>query len=341
MPMERSQFPLRSRRRKIIVKIFKICMALLMITIFCVSTKVSAEVMDKIVALVNDEIITMYDLNNAFESYRKKIEESYKDQDLARAMAEGKIFVLNRMIDQSLVEQQAKKTGVVVKDDEVMDSINDYLERRKIKMEDLLVGLAKEKSSIEAYKKEIRMQLVTMRLIRREIKSKITVSEDEIGGYYLKHREEYEGKEAVRIKQILIPFPQNIDAATKEKLKKGMDVIHKRLLDGESFDALAANFLQGVAAETGGDIGFVERGMIFPAVEKAAFSLKKDEISNVIESQIGFHIIKLVDKRGAGIQPLESVRLEIQAKLEDEKMEKKYAEWIAELRNKSHIEIKL
>ncbi|PJC77172.1 MAG: hypothetical protein CO012_00040, partial [Syntrophobacterales bacterium CG_4_8_14_3_um_filter_49_14] len=78
-----------------------------------------------------------------------------------------------------------------------------------------------------------------------------------------------------------------------------------------------------------------------PAVEEVAFSLGKDEISNVIESSIGFHIIMVIDKRGGGLKPLESVREEIKEKIEGEEMDKKYEEWIGELRKKSHIEIKL
>jgi parvulin-like peptidyl-prolyl isomerase len=78
-----------------------------------------------------------------------------------------------------------------------------------------------------------------------------------------------------------------------------------------------------------------------PVVDSAAFSLKKDELSGVIESSIGFHIIKVIDKRGAGIKPIESVREEIKAKIEEDKWDKKYLEWIKELRKKSVIEIKL
>ena len=180
-----------------------------------------------------------------------------------------------------------------------------------------------------------------MRLLRRELKSKITISEEEIGDYYLKHREIYEGKEAVRIKQILILFPKNLDAQIKAKLKAEMDTIHKRLQNGESFDLLAAQYSQGPAAATGGDIGFIEKGLMLPAVESVAFILKKDEISKVVESPVGFHIIKAIDKRGAGIKPIESVREEIKAKIEEDKMDKKYDEWIKELRSKSLIEIKL
>jgi parvulin-like peptidyl-prolyl isomerase len=306
-----------------------------------ISAVVNAEIVDRIVAVVNGEIITLSELDNAFDSYRKRIESSYKNPDVAKVIAEARLFMLNKLIEQSLVEQEAKRSGIVVKDDEVSDAIKEFLEKRKIKMEDLLVNLARERSSFAEYKKGVRNQIVSMKLIGRKIKAKIAVSEEEIGAYYLNHREDYEGKEAVRIQQILLPFPRNIDAATKAKLKKDMDMIHKRLKGGESFEALAVGFSRGPAAAAGGDIGFVERGMILPPVENAAFSMNKGEISDVIESSAGFHIIKVIDKRGAGLKRIESVRAEIKEKLEDEKMEKKFAEWIKELRDKSHIEIKL
>jgi peptidyl-prolyl cis-trans isomerase SurA len=324
----------------VIVKILKAWIIFFVAGVF-LSATVAAEVVDRIVAVVNDEIITLSELNNTFESYQKRIEESYKGQDLVKLIAEARLSMLNKLIDQSLIDQEAKKSGIVIKDDEVMDTIKDFLGRKKVRMDDLLKSLANERSTFEAYKKEVRDQIIRMRLVRREIKSKIAVSDEEIGDYYLKHREEYEGKETVRIRQILVPFPKHIDATTKARLKGDMDMIHKRLKDGEPFDMLAARYSQESAAAAGGDIGFIERGMILPAVENVAFSLQTDEISGVIESPIGFHIIRVVDRRGAGIKPIESVRVEIRDKLEEEKMEKKYTEWIKELRNKSHIEIKL
>jgi parvulin-like peptidyl-prolyl isomerase len=244
------------------------------------------------------------------------------------------------LIDNIIIDQEAKKSQMIIKDEEVTDTINDILTRRKMKMEDLINELAKENSSIEAHRKEVKAHLLRMRLLRREIKSKIAVTEEEIGEYYLKNREAYEGKEALRIKQILILFPKGADVKTKAKLREEMDAIHKRLLTGEPFDLLAAQLSQGPAAATVGDLGFLEKGSMLPAVEGVAFGLKKDEISKVIESPVGLHIIQAVDRRGAGIKPIESVREEIKAKIEEEKIDKKYEEWIKELRRKSLIEIK-
>lgn len=318
------------------MKIFKLYI-ILVVTVM--SALVHAAVADKIVALVNDEIITMSDLNNAFEGTRQNIEESYKNQDKETFIANARMFVLNRLIDKSLAEQYAKKTGIEIRDEEVMEAIKNFLERGKITMTDLLNGLAKDKSSIEEYKQIIKNQILTMKIVRREIRTKITVSEDEIGAYYTKHRDDYEGKEAVRIMQVFIPLPQN--PAVRADKKAEMEMVRKQIKEGEPLEKLAMMYAKGPAAGANGDIGFVERGMMVPDVEKAAFSLRTNEISDVIESSIGFHIIKVIDRRGAGIQSIESVRLEILERLEAEKTEKKYAEWLADLRSKSHIKINL
>ena len=305
------------------------------------SASVHAEIMERIVAIVNGDIITLSELSGAFEPYKKKIDESYKAADKEKVITETRLSMLNKMIDNILIDQEAKKSGIVINDDEVTTTINDLLSNRKMKMDDLLHELAKENSSMEAYKKELKDHLLRMKFLRREIKSRLAVSEEEIGDYYIKHQEAYEGKEAVSIRQILILFPKNSNENIKAKLREQMNAIHKRLQNGEPFDALAARYSQEPAAATGGDIGFIEKGSMLPVVDSVAFRLKKDEISEVIESPVGFHIIKVIDKRGAGIKPIVSVREEIKFKIEQEKMDKKYEEWIKDLRSKAIIEIRL
>jgi peptidyl-prolyl cis-trans isomerase SurA len=305
------------------------------------SIPVHAEITDRIIAIVNGDVITLMELNNTFEPYRKKIEESYRGPDKEKIIEDNRLMMLNKMIENILIDQEAKKTGLIVKDEEVMETITNLLARKKYTMEDLLNNLAQENSTFEAHKKDVKEHLLRMKLVRHELKSKIMITEEEIGEYYRQNRENYEGKEAVRLKQILLIFPRGADEKVKTNLRTEVDAIFARLQKGESFDALASRYSQGPAAAAGGDIGFVEKGSMQSVVESAAFSLKKDEVSGVIESPIGFHIIKLIDKRGAGIKPIESVREEIKAKIEEDKWDKKYLEWIKELRKKSVIEIKL
>lgn len=300
-----------------------------------------SEVVDRIVAVVNDDIITLSELDSSFQPYQKRIDASYKGPDKDKVIADGHNRILDRMIDNRLIEQRSKKAGIIIKDDEVMDTIQDLLRRKNIPTEEFTKTLEREGTTLEAYRQDMKEQMTRMRLLRKELKAKTLVSDEEIGEYYVKHRQEYEGKEAVRIKQILILLPPNASRTMKIKLKADTEMIRKRLMDGESFDLLAVQFSQGPSAATGGDVGFLDKGTMLPEVDSAAFQLSKDEISEVIVSTVGFHIIKVLDKRGAGIKPIDVVREEIKAKLEEDKMEKKYEEWIAELRKKAHIEIKL
>lgn len=312
-----------------------------MFFITVIATAATGEVADKIIAVVNDDIITLREFEAAAEPYLKGIEEKYKNRDEREAaIRQTKSIILQRLIDNILIQHEAKKIGAVIKEEEVMNVLKDMLARQNMKMDAFVKKLEQEGTSLAFVKNEIKEQLMRIRLMRWEIKAKIVISEQEIGDYYNKHRNDYEGKEAVRIKQILLLIPANAGMMTKNQIRENISQIRKRAVSGESFDMLAAKYSQGPAADQGGDVGFIERGIMIPEVETAAFSLPLNQISDVIESEVGFHIIKVVDKRGAGLKPMEEVREEIKSKLEDEKLEKKYEEWITAVRKKSHIEIR-
>ena len=316
---------------------------LIICSIILLCVPVGAEVVDKIIAVVNDEVITLAEFNTAFDPYLKNIEDNYKGKDKEALINQSKEAFLKRLVDNLLIEQEAKKAGkgIVIKDDEVMDVIKDMIAKRKSNMEEFKKNLAREGTSLESLKKDIRSQMVRMRLLRWEIKSKVMVSDEEIGEYYTKNRQDYEGKEAVQLKQIFLALPAKADKKTKAKIKEETGQLRKRALAGEPFELLAVKYSQGPGAAQGGDIGFIEKGTIIAAVDSVAFSLPMGQVSEVIESDIGFHIIKVVDKKGAGLKPIATVREEIKAKIEDEKLEKKYEEWITSIRKKSFIEIKM
>ena len=306
-----------------------------------VSLPVRAEVVDRIVAVVNDEVITLHDLNTAFEPYEKNIENTYKGKDKASIIKQTRETFFRRMIDNILIEQEAKKAGISVKDEDVMNVIQGMITKQKISMDELMKNLAREGSSLETVKKEIRSQIIRMKLLKKEVRDRIMITDDEIGEYYNRHRHEYEGKESVRIKQLLLLLPATASPDEKIKLKNEALRLRERIIKGESFDALTAQYSQGPAALQGGDVGFIEKGTIIPEVETVAFSLPPEQISDVIESRMGFHIIKVIDKKGAGLKPIAVVREEIQDRIENEKLEKKYEEWISSVREKAHIETRL
>ena len=296
-----------------------------------------AAVVDRIVAVVNNEIITLSELNTEAEPFIDRIEKTYKGSEKGRVIEETRKTVLNRMVDAILVKQEAKRLNIVVKDSDVTNMINEMLKSRKMTMEQFKEMLTKDGLSLESYMGEAKDHLVRGRLANREIRSKIMVTEQEIGEYYKQHREEYEGREQVKLRQIVILCPTTAPVEKKREARAEIESIMARLKAGEKFEVLAARY----SPQLGGEMGFVEKGAMLQPVEDAAFKLKAGEVSDIVESPAGFHIIQLLDRRGAGIKSLQSVREEILNKLTLEKSEKKFEEWMTDLRKKSHIEIRL
>jgi len=325
------------------VKAYKTGFAVIL-AVLLISVPAAAAVADRIVAVVNGEVITLSELHRAFAPYAAHIEANYKGPDKEAFLKQNQAAFLQRMIDQMLIEQEAKKPGAgiaAVKDEEVMAVVKDMLAKNRLTMQAYLKKLAEEGNTLESSKQEIRGQMLRMRLLRREVQSRILVTDEEIGEYYDKHREDYEGREAVHIRQIFLPVPEGADSGARDRVRAEANQLRERILKGERFEVMAARYSRGPAAAEGGDIGFVERGIMMPEVEKTAFSLPVGEVSEVLETEAGFLLLVVVDKKGAGLKPLPVVRDEIKAKIEDEKVNKKYDEWMVEHRKKSFIDIRL
>jgi parvulin-like peptidyl-prolyl isomerase len=302
---------------------------------------VSGQVTDRIVAVVNKDIITLFELEKAVDIYLIRIGQPLQAEEKEKIRLETRNVVLYRMIEEMLIEQQARKTGIVVSDEDAMSSITDMLGRRKTPMENFKEALVREGSSFEQYKEEVKSHLMKVRLAQREVWSKISVSDEEIGEYYSKHRDAYEGEESVRLKQILLVIPPGADYEAKNILRMKAEEILKRLENGEPFEVMAANHSEGPEAPTGGDLRFVDKGSLLPQVDEAAFKLKVNELSPVVESSIGFHILMVVDRSGKGSKPLNHIRAEIHEQVANEKLEKKLQDWVQNLKNRSFVDIRL
>ena len=301
----------------------------------------AAEVMDGIAAVVNDEVITLSEYNTALSTVVKRVQRNYPGASRDEILQQIRQPILENMINDILLKQEAKRLGIVVKDEEVNASVKSVLEKRNLTMESLEELLAKDNMTFDQYKEGVRMDILKSRVIGREIRAKVAVSNDEIGNYYRDHRSEYEGKEAVRLKQIVILVPEDADATFREQHKAEAEEVLKKLKEGRSFEEMAHQYARGPARGMNGDIGFVEKGTLLPPVDAAAFQLMVGQISGVVESPIGYHILQAVEKRGGGTKTMAAVRDEIEERIAREKAEKRFGEWMTELRKKSFIEIRM
>ncbi len=300
-----------------------------------------ASPVDRIVAVVNSDVITLSDLDRQAAPYLKRIMgQEAGDARKAEITAQIRQQVLSDMIEESLIDQEAKRLGITVTDGEVEGMIQDVMKTRGLTPEQLSERIAQEGLSMETYRNQLRSHFYKMKILNREVKSKIVVTDEEIGAYYREHQDLYEGKEAARIRQILLIVPPGASGQDREALREKAEDLLGRIRAGAPFSELAMANSQGPAA-AGGDLGFVEKGVMLPEVDRAAFSMGRGETSDVIETRVGFHIIQVLDRRGAGLKPIEEVREEIREKIGSGKVESKFEEWLDAQRKKAHIDVRL
>ena len=312
---------------------------LLVLALFSVSAA-SAHV-DRVVAVVNDDVITLSELNRSFAPILERIEADPRAREDREVREEARRYVLDRMISELLMKQEAERLNMVVRDADIDADIEAMLTERNMTRRQLLEGLAEEGTSIEEHREMVRREILKSRVVGREIRSRITVSDADIGAYYREHRDRYEGNQAVRIQQVLTAVPRDAHADLREERRARAEQLRTMLVDGAAFEEVVRRYSDGPEARTGGDLGFIERGTILPQVEEAAFSLDRGRISEVIESPAGFHIIRVIDRRGGGLKPLEEVRQEIINEISSMRMEDRFQEWIEKLRERAYIEIRL
>jgi peptidyl-prolyl cis-trans isomerase SurA len=298
------------------------------------------EVVDRVIAVVNDDVITQYELDSTVELVLKRYEQSIRPEEREKITAEARKALLDRMIEDLILRQEARRLGITIREEELNAAIQDSLAKRGLSMDNLRELLIKEGTDYERYREATRSDMIKQRILQREIRPRVTVTNEDIGAYYQEHRDDYEGKLRVRLLMITLPLPAGSDEAQKETQRAKAESILKRIQAGEYFEVLANENSQG-PERSGGDIGYVEKGSMNPTIEEVAFNLKPGDVSGVIETPQGFYIIKALDKRGGGNLSLKATRAEVDERIFSEKMGKAYTEWMAAKRQKAHIEIRM
>ncbi len=284
-------------------------------------------VVDRVVAVVNDEIITMSDLQR--EEALRKSDTKLDERQL-----------LEDMIDRKLEMAAAKRAGMDVTDKELSDALADIMKRNSMNTQQFEEALAKEGLTLEQYKTELREQMTMSRMIGKYVRSGVSVDEAEVRAYYDRNLKAYSQPEEVRLRQIYFPLSENATPAQTAAVKAKAEAVYERARKGEDYIKLVRENSQGTGSLEDGDLGFIERQHMIPEIEEAARALKPGEIAGPVLCAGGYHIIRMEEVR-TPIKPFEKVKDEIMNALYQQKMENTYRSWLQTLRNDSNIENKL
>jgi len=304
---------------------------------------VATKTIEEIIARVNNEIITRSDLDKARvaseEDARQECQGKCTPDQLRADIEDRQKNSLRDLIDQSLLVQRGKDMGLNVEPD-VIKRLDQLRQQNKIEsMEDLEKAVSAQGSNWEDFKNNIRNGILTQRVISNEVGSHISIGKEEIEKYYSEHKQEFVRPEQVALREIEVTTEGKKDEELPA-LKKKAETSLQRVKDGEDFGEIAKRFSDSSTAKQGGFLGVYKRGELSKELEDIVFKMKKNELTDVMDTKQGYLVLQVLERYEAGEQPLNKVENEIMDHLYSQRMEPAMRQYLKTLREQSYVVIK-
>jgi peptidyl-prolyl cis-trans isomerase SurA len=297
------------------------------------ASPIGAEVVNRIVASVDGEPITLYELN-------KFIKE--KSAHVPGMQAVSEKDALQALITEKLVQREIVARGIRIRDEDVDRYIERIKQQNHIDDDQLREALKQQGLDYDQYRQQIREEIEKVQLINKEIRGKVTISPEDITRYYEAHKQDYGRPGLIKVRQITLRLDPDAPEAVATAVLERVEDIRKRLVKGEDFAAVARQVSEDPLAAEGGDLGELEPSKLLPEFEAPLSKMKEGEISEPIRSKMGVHLLKLEKRIDEAFQPESEVAASIKDKLYDEALEERYRRWILEDIQKHHyVETKL
>ena len=302
-----------------------------------------ADYVDRVVAVVNDDVITLSEVEKAGRNFFARIRDQAPADEQEMALEKGRKDVLNSLIDKMIVNQKAVELSITVDESEIDSSIEQILARNNVTLQDFRKELATMNISEQDYRNDLRDQILQSKLIGFQVRSRIVILEDDMKKYYENEYTHGTGGNGYNILQMGFSWNnEKQDSGTKEEARKTAEEIRARVLAGESFSELAKSYSNLPSAADGGSIGYLKKDEMSGYMRETVLAMKPGEISPIVDTGSAFQFFKLLSVRDGDMvikAPYDSVKGEIREMLYRQEMEEQYAEWVKSLREQAYIEV--
>lgn len=290
---------------------------------------VRGEVIDRVIAIVNDDIITLKDLEGYIHLEQKKQFTSVNEY-LRNLQLKEKLDIF---IESLLLKQQARRFDITVTDSDIESVIENIKKQNLITDVELRDQLKKDNVTYEQFTEGLRMNLLRTKVLMRVLSTEINITENTLKGYYDSHQELFRDEE-LHLQQIFI-------SGQRRDIEERANRAYAKLKGGASFADVARNFSDDPSASQGGDIGFVKRSDLIPTLRESLNDLATGSFTEIIPTPYGLNILKLVEVKQSDILPFEIVKGAVHEHLVMEESNKRYREYIERLKKSSYIEVKI
>ena len=294
-------------------------------------------ILDKVVAVVNQEVITWSELYKSMENDAAPQLKEMKENERRQIFKENEASFLESLINVKLQLQEARGLGVNVTDEELKEGIDNIKKKYSMTDSAFIDSLKKEGYTFDEYKKRLRDQIMISKVVNIQIRSKIVAREGDINKFMEENKELFESGEGYKISQIFFKLPK--DDTEKSVVEEKAAAVLRKMKEGMNFSDLAKQYSEDPSAPSGGDLGLLKKNQIAKEFSEALSVMKPGEVSSPFWTARGLHIIRLNEKIGA--KSPNEIKEDAKTALINKTFTERYNAWIKSLREKSFIEIRL
>ncbi|WP_156915833.1 SurA N-terminal domain-containing protein [Desulfatirhabdium butyrativorans] len=309
-------------------------------SLFLMPCRIGAEVADRIVAVVNDDIITLAELNEAMKPYEQKILSSgYTPERERQMLFKVREDILNQLIEQKLTDQEIARNKLTVSENEIDQTIERIKKANSMTDEGFRAALAREGITMAEYRKKMKEQLLRANLLNKEVKSKIVITRQDVQKYYNDHPELYQVSLTYHLETIIARPEASRTDISPSVCRNALEKLLPLLKAGKPFSEIVSAVSQPGLDIRQIDLGEYRLDVMASDIRSAVAKMKPGEYSDIIETDQGFQIFRVLNTTKGEGKSLEEATPEIENKLYKDVLDETFNKWLQELRSKSVIKI--
>lgn len=319
----------------------KLLARLALAVVACAPALAGAEIIDRIVAVVDDEIITLSELEETARPLLAQVEQVGDPVTRAQLRDRQLRAALDALVGKTLIAQEAARRNLGVETADVDDHIARVMARQGWTEDQLRMYLSSQGLSLADFRAEVRENLLRQRVIGAVLGSKVRIGETDLRDYYKEQITKANTEYEVEAAHIVLTVPPEATEAEESAARQKATEILQRARAGEDFADLARRYSQGPGAGNGGYLGTIRRGSLDGALEQALFETPAGGVGGPVRTHFGYHVVKSIARKTLPPQPFEEVRAELQRDLHNKRLEEELAKWIETLKKKAFVDIRM
>lgn len=300
----------------------------------------AAKVVERVAAVVNHEIVLLSEVEDRARPMMAEIQEQGSGRE--RAIARLERETLERIVDETLIAQEASRLQIAVTPDEVDRTVDSVKAQNKISQDQLIEALRASGMGYEQYLEELKRQILRMKVLNVQVRSRVSVTDDEVRRYYDQNLRRAGADVRVRFRQIFVQIPENAPRALVRERKKRAEALAVRVRGGEDFGQIARLESDDLLSRAdGGEPGWTGRGVLPPELEEIMFALEPNDLRGPVYTDRGAYIVELLERKASAARPFDEIKEELRAQMAQEETERATRVWLVDVRRRAYVDIRL